>query len=134
MGACLQSQAGEVHRKAQRAEHQIGALRCVGNHVEPRPERADEDADENRSARQSEFDGYRNPGYRNRNASERQTQNQTDEYGRQIGLVEAFHGVAEDFLDAADVFGLAHDGQPVAQLEQQGRELPATVRPNGKRG
>ena len=128
MGSGIQPEACEVHRKAQCAQHQVGALGGVGDHVEPGAERADQDADDDRAARETQFHGNRNPGDRHGNASQREAEDQADEHRREVGFVEALDGVAEDFLDVADRLRFAHHGQTVAQLQTQvggGQQLHA---------
>ena len=96
--------------------------------MEPGAERADEDADDDRTARKAQLHGNRDAGDRYGDASERQAENQTDEDRHEVGLIEAFHGVAEDFLDVADRLRFAHHRQTVAHLEPQvgrGQQLHA---------
>ena len=115
----VEAQTGEVHRKPQRAQHEVGALRGIGNHVHPGAERADENAHDDRAARQSQFHGDRDARHGDRDASEREAEDQADENRREVRFVEALHGVAEDLLDVADRLRLAHDRQAVAQLQSQ---------------
>lgn len=54
-----------------------------------------------------------------RDASQQQAQEQTDENRNQVGFVELFDGIAEDFFDAFDRLRFTHYRQAVAQLQRE---------------
>ena len=80
-------------------------------------ERTDDDAHDDRAAGDAELHGCAHARYGDRNHAERQTQEQSEEDGAEVRLVEARHGVAEERLCVVDVFGCAHDGDAVAVLQ-----------------
>ena len=128
MRARLEPQAGEVHRQAQCPEHQVGAVRGVGNHVKARAERADQDADDDRAACQAEFYGQADARDAYGDAPEREPEDQADEDCHEVGLFEVFHGVAEYLFHMLDRCGFTHDRQAVAHLQTQvgcGQQLHA---------
>lgn len=88
MGARFEPQAGQIERQSQCPEHQVGAQRGVGDDVDAGPEGPDQDAEDDRAACESQFDGEADTRYRERDASQQQAQEQTDENRNQVGFVE----------------------------------------------
>lgn len=119
MGARFEPQAGQIERQSQCPEHQVGAQRGVGDDVDAGAEGPDQDAEDDRAACESQFDGEADTRYRERDASQQQAQEQTDENRNQVGFVELFDGIAEDFFDAFDRLRFTHYRQAVAQLQRE---------------
>ena len=87
--------------------------------MQARTERADQDADDDRAARQSQLYGQADARNADGDAPQHQSQNQSDEDRHEIGFVEVLDGVAENLLDVLDRRGFADDRQAVAHLEPQ---------------
>ena len=98
MGARFEPQAGQIERQSQCPEHQVGAQRGVGDDVDAGAEGPDQDAEDDRAACESQFDGEADTRYRERDASQQQAQEQTDENRNQVGFVELFDGIADIFF------------------------------------
>ena len=97
----------------------VGAQRGVGDDVDAGAEGPDQDAEDDRAACESQFDRETDTRYRERDASQQQAQEQTDENRNQVGFVELFDGIAEDFFDAFDRLRFTHYRQAVAQLQRE---------------
>ena len=95
MGARFEPQAGQIERQSQCPEHQVGAQRGVGDDVDAGAEGPDQDAEDDRAACESQFDRETDTRYRERDASQQQAQEQTDENRNQVGFVELFDGDGE---------------------------------------
>ena len=93
----------------------------VGDHVYAWSEGADEDAHHDGAACQPQLDGQLDAGDTDGDGTQEQTQRDTDENGHEVGLIQAFYGIAEYLLDVVDGRSFPDDRQAVAQLQHQFR-------------
>ena len=137
MGSGIESQTGQIHRESDSAQHQVCTQRGICNHVQPRAEGADENADDDRSAGEPESYGRRDAGQVERNCTECESENDADENCRDVGLVEVLFGISEHLLDVVHGGCFADDDDAVADLQHQtrcGQQRHAADRVGGRMG
>ena len=113
----FKSQAGEIERKADCAEHEIGARGGVGDHVQSRTECSHEYSHDDGASGKSYAYGNSYAGEVEGNRTQCDAEHDADEHGKEVWLVEYVYGVAYHGLNLVDCLLLAHYYYLVAKLQ-----------------
>lgn len=133
-GAGLNAHTAEEEHESDFAQEEVGRGGNVGVDLIAVAHGADEDGDDERSAGQAEFDGHGDAGNGDGNLPHDDTDEDAEEDGAHVGVVEVFDLCADHIFEALDVFLRAGDQNAVADLQTEvacGEEVHAVAGDTG---
>ena len=108
---------GEEERESHLTKHHVGRGRGVGDELDTVSEAADEDSDDQRSAGETKLQRYRHTGDGDWDATEENTDDDTDEDRGDVWHIEATCGVTHQFCHTVDILLPAYDHDTVPDME-----------------